>query len=305
MTRPSMLDVATFNGVDASALIEEVLTEFPELSMIGWNTFAGQQYPTIVRTADPTAAFRDVNNGPTPTKSTFEPRLVEAFLLNPRWECDKALADIHPKGAPYYIGLEASAILRAAFRTIASQVYYGTGTGGDAKGFPGLLAAYDTTNMEVDATGTTDTTCSSVWMIKRGEQDVEMQLGANGVLEVPEVRIGDIVGQNSASLTGYIQDMTSWVGMRVANKWSVGRIKKLTAESGKGLTDTLLSQLLEKFPAGHMPDLILMSRRSRGQLQRSRTTYSPTGNPAPLPSEYEGIPIQITEAILNTEALAL
>lgn len=305
MTRPSLLDVATFQNVDASAIIEEVIKMVPEIGLLPWDTIPGQQYRTIVRTSDPTAAFRAANNGPTASKSTFENRLVETFILNPRWECDKAVADVHPKGAAYYIGVEAVGILRAAMKTLASQMYYGTGAGGDTAGFPGLLAAYDTTNMEVDAGGTTASTGSSVWMIKRGEEDVKGLIGGNGVLDVSDVRIGDITGQNSSTLTAYIQELLGWFGLQVGNKWSVGRIKKLTADSGKSLTDSLLSQLLEKFPAGHEPDVILMSRRSRGQLQRSRTTYSPTGQPAPLPTEYEGIPIVITESILNTEALTL
>ena len=56
-------------------------------------------------------------------------------------------------------------------------------------------------------------------------------------------------------------------------------------------------------PVGYGPTHILMSRRSRGQLQRSRTTYSPTGSPSPLPTEYEGIPIIVTDAIRDTEEL--
>jgi len=45
-----------------------------------------------------------------------------------------------------------------------------------------------------------------------------------------------------------------------------------------------------------------MNRSQRGALQRSRTTYSPTGLPAPVPSEYEGLPIIVTDALGQNEA---
>jgi hypothetical protein len=56
-----------------------------------------------------------------------------------------------------------------------------------------------------------------------------------------------------------------------------------------------------------------MSRRSRQQLQISRTVTlqgSGTSRPnqatvAPIPTEYDGVPIIATDSILNTETLAL
>ena len=57
-----------------------------------------------------------------------------------------------------------------------------------------------------------------------------------------------------------------------------------------------------------------MSRRSRRQLQVSRTvtlfgngSTKPSGGlatVAPIPTEYDGIPIIATDSILNTEAIA-
>ena len=60
-----------------------------------------------------------------------------------------------------------------------------------------------------------------------------------------------------------------------------------------------------KFPVGYKPDVLLMSRRSRMQLQMSRTATTPTGSPAPYPQEAFGVPIQETDSILDTEALTL
>jgi hypothetical protein len=118
------------------------------------------------------SAFRNANEGVAATKSTWENRVIECFTLNPRWECDKAVADRYEDGAQAFIALEADGIMRASMLTLGSQFYYGI-TNGDAKGFPGLLAAYDSTNMVVDATGTT---ASTVWAVKFGPQAVQWVL---------------------------------------------------------------------------------------------------------------------------------
>jgi hypothetical protein len=227
--------------------------------------------------------------------------------LNPRWRADKAVADACEDGAQAYIASEALAILTAAHMTLGKQFYYGRGTGGDASGHPGLLQAYDSTNMVVDAGGTTDNTASSVWMVKFGPMDVQWVMGGNGRIAVDDVRIESVADASDATkfYTAYVQELMAWVGLQVKSKNAIGRIKKLTADSGKGLTDALLGELLGKFPTGWRPDAIFMTRRSLMQLRSSRTSYSPTGTPAPTPVEFENIPIIPTDSILNTESLSL
>jgi hypothetical protein len=67
------------------------------------------------------------------------------------------------------------------------------------------------------------------------------------------------------------------------------------------LTDALIYSLLELFPAGEPPTLLLMNRRSRAQLQASRTATNATGAPAPLPTMVENIPILASDGVLNAE----
>ena len=83
------------------------------------------------------------------------------------------------------------------------------------------------------------------------------------------------------------------------------RIKKLTADSGKGLTDALIYSALAKFPTGVRPDVMFCSRRSLHQLRNSRTATNQTGAPAPIPTEVEGIPIVPTDSLSDIEALTL
>ena len=88
-----------------------------------------------------------------------------------------------------------------------------------------------------------------------------------------------------------------------SSKYAIVRIANLTADSGKGLTDALLEDAMALFPSSMQPTMICMSRRSRKQLRKSRTTYSPTGSPAPNPVDFDGVPLIVTDSIIDTETL--
>lgn len=312
MALPTLLDIAKANGTDqAVGLLEESIKASPAVRDGLARTIRGINYRTLVRTALPNAQFRQYNDGTDPVKSTWENRLVECFALNPRWECDKAVADSYEfGGAAAYIAIEGQAQTEAAVRRLERQFFYGNVPGtnntfADAAGHPGLIDMYDATGMVVDATGTDNGAASSVWFVKWGVQNVHWVFGENGTIELPDPRIELIEGANSKKMDGYVQSLLLRVGLQVGTKNDVVRIKNICNQDTKRLTDNLLSQALEKFPSGVTPDVIYMTRRSRGMLQRSRTTYSPTGAPAPLPQEYEGIPIVITDGITDLESTSL
>ena len=315
---PTLLDIAKKNGSDdVVGLIEEAVRNVPEISgsvmyrgksvvvpSVGASrTIKGRQYKTLVRTNLPTVGFRNANEGVDGTKSTYENRLVETFIMNPRWECDKAVADSDEDGPEAFITMEAIGMMAAALMALGKQFYYGRGTG-DAKGHPGLIDSLDSA-MTVDATGTTADTGSSVWAVKFGPQAVQWVYGDGGELAMKDVREESIMDANNKRFTAYVQELLAYPGLQCVDKYAIGRIKKLTEDSGKGLTDALLGSLMTKFPVGKTPDALFMSRRSLEQLRKSRTATNATGAEVPTPTEYEGVPIIATESILDTEALTL
>jgi hypothetical protein len=306
MPNATLMDIAIANGSDQlTGLIEDVIKAHPELDMGAARTIKGIQYKTLVRTALPVTGFRAANKGTQTQKSRWENRMFEAMILNPQWEADCAVADRHEDGAEAFIALEASGQMESSIQTVCQQFYYGAGTNGDSLGFPGLIQSVDTTNMVVDAGGTTDNIASSCWAVRFGPKSVQWLWGNNGNLGLSELMKVRVTDSDGNPYTAYRQEILAYPGLQFGEVFAAGRIKKLTTDSGKGLTDALLSQLLEKFPAGRPPDAFFVSRRSLGQLQRSRTATNATGTPAPRPTDYEGIPILPTDAILNTETLAL
>jgi hypothetical protein len=320
----TLLDIAKMNGADAIAgLIDETIRSTPELTGVTLDgvrlpfvgasrPIKGLQYKTLVRTALPVVGFRGANQGTPVSKSTWANRVYETFIFNPPIEMDVRVAESDEDGPAACIAKEASGIWEASVQTVCKQFYYGNAAStwaplNDSLGFPGLMQVYDTVNMQVDATGTTQgvaasgTISTSVWGVRYGVKDVQWIFGNGG-----EMRLTDVIEYPKQDSSGnpymaYHQEIVARIGLQMGRSWTVGRIKNVTSDAGKGLDDALMGRLLTKFRAGFAPHVFFMTKEAREQLRASRTAVNPTGLPAPIPQEFEGIPILATESISNTE----
>jgi hypothetical protein len=309
----TLLDIAKMNGSDAVVgLVEESLAAAPEVNLFPVRRVDGTSFKTLVRTGLPAVDFIAASSGIDAGKSTFENKLFECALLGGRIEVWKSVLDAKENGAPEDIkATEASGVMDAAMRKIGRQIFYGQTALGSALGFVGLVSMVDAA-MILDATGNTADTGSSVYAVKFGPKDASLVMGNEAKIELGEFRVESLTDGDGKKGPGEVADLCSWVGLQSVSKYSVARIKNITAQNGKTLTDSMLADLLDLFPAGVVPDAIFMSRRSRTQLRKSRTVVlqgSGTNRPdqptiAPTPTEYEGIPIIATDSILNTEPIA-
>jgi hypothetical protein len=309
----NLLDVAKANGSDkVVGLIEEVQSVAPEAQYFPFRTIMGTTFKALVRTALPSGAFRNVNAGGETVKSTYVEKLAQCFFYDLQMEVDEAIAGADEERNRLQSHEESGAMM-GALQDLGSQIWYGTGTGGDALGFPGAVSVVDS-GLVVDAGGTTESTCSSVYGVKLGPQNVSLIGGNSGTLDFSGWTSQLVDRSSTQRLRAWCGNLRGWIGCQWVNKNALGRIKKLTEDSGKGLTDALLNSLYHKFPAGMKPDAFFMSRRSLRQLQTSRSiaaaalTSKTLGNfslTAPVPTDYNGIPIIATDMITDTETLAL
>lgn len=323
----NMLDLARANSSEVVVpLIEEAVTAHPELQHFPANQLgAGElSYQSLVRTGYPSAGFHDMGAGHTPSKSTTKLQRFEVFPFGGRVQAPKHVADNWKRGgASGYFSFEALGIMKAAMFAICRQIWYGRAA--DGKGFPGLknFTAFGTSVTDpisgktylkcINAGGTTANTGSSCYLVKFGEDAIELQFGTGSVFDLPEPRIADYQDPNDSAKTieGYVSVLQGFAGLQTANIHSVVRIANLTNDSGKGMTDAKLALALKQFPQGHRPDAIFMSADQRYLLQISRTVaLMGQGNQrpdqptvAPLPTEYDGIPIYATDAIGDTDAI--
>lgn len=316
MPRITMLDVAIARGHDkVVGVIEENLKSVPEFGIFPARSINGTQYETLSRIGLPTASFTQASAGIAASKSNWERKLVQCFLLQSRIEIPKHIADASEEGPAFWQDAESVGVGLAAMRTVATQIYYGTAASSDY-GFIGLKAiASAGSTLTTDATGTTATTASSCYFVKFGLQGVTLIAGRNSALELSAFMEESIVDSGGTNrLPGYVGHLSSWMGLQTINPNSISRIYNLTADSGKGLTDALIATHLAKIPIGMEPDLCIMSRRSRAQLQAARTVVINAGPGASragtglapvadLPTEVFGIPIMVSDSILNTDVI--
>ena len=281
----------------------DVLNDAPFLAALRTTTAShGRVHKYLKEDGAPSVGFRAVNTGRVNTKSTDIEVTQNLEYLDPSWDIDVAIANAYPAAKGGWEGFsqrESARSIKSALSAAEKQIFYGTGN--DSAGFAGLNVAstvrYKDSAMVLDATGTTVGGTTSVWMIRTDDSERECMfvLGEGGNITVPDqaTTIQKLDGDGHP-YAAYFVPMGGWFGMQIGSRYSVGRICNLTTQSGHGLTDALLFSLLEKFPATRQPNLIVMSNQSRSQLQRSRTATNATGSPAPLPSDWEGIPIITT-----------
>lgn len=319
MATLNFLDLAKANSSDVvGGLIEENANEAPELAVFDSEDMQEPgvlRYDTLHRTALPTAAFAAAGDGFTPSKSEIKLVSHECFRFGGRIECAKHIADNWRRGgAAGYQAHEGSGMMKAAMLHIGKQIFYGVSN--DGLGFPGLKAftAFGGSYTK-DATGTTATTASSVYFVKFGEAFCRLMIGrarnGNGIFDLPDFQEGDMDGTNSKKMRAYISELSSYIGMQIASPFSVLRICNITADSGKTCTDSLIAAAKQLMPANWVADACFMSKRSRYQLQLSRTVTNTTGSNGPRQGliaatpthDADGVPIIVTDSILNTDAI--
>ena len=259
-----------------------------------------------VMTQLPVTGFRSENAGRDFDHSVDRIDTVDLKILDWSWAVDKSVADSSrlSGGREQYIAREGLRHVQSAMFNLENQ--WINGTGFNADGFNGLA---DSSNLQsisdemvVDAGGSAAGATTSVYMLRRNSAECGMVYKGDGAA----VELGETIKQNFIDGSGknypaYYTPGCGWFAGFFGSLFSVVRIVNLDASNG--LTDDLIYEALERFPAGHSPDLCIMNRKSQYALRASRTATSVTGAPAPLASDAAGVPIITTDAILNTEAV--
>ena len=299
-------DLLVINDQNLADLeVSDLLDDAPLLAALAAETASnGTLHSYVKETAAPVVGFRAANTGRDLSHSTDTAVTITLKILDASFQIDKALADAYMKGGPAgLIARELKRHLKAAFAAAELQIV--NGVGADAGGFVGLTGASTidalADGMVYNATGAT--ALSSVYLIRTTPEgnDVTLIAGNDGQLNVGETVEQLVKDGDGKSYPAYTTSVLGWLGLQIGSAQSVGRIANVGAAAGKTLTDAMLGEALSLFPSSRQPNLIVMNRRSRKQLQLSRTATNATGAPAPRPTEYEGIPILTSEAVLNTE----
>ena len=268
----------------------------------------GHTHKFLRETVAASAGFRSINAGLTNAASQDELVTETLKFLDASWEDDVAIAKAMSSGSggvDAYVNRRLEKSLKAAFVGIEKQIIYGDQAPGSTGGFTGLIDGIDS-GMIVDAGGTTADVQTSVYAFRTSPTDAAIVYNGdnNGTVEVDEVRKDSAVDGSGDKYSTYRQDVDGYLGFQLGNIYTVGRIANLNdATDSKPLTDDLIAELLSLFPAGKGPNFLAMNRQSVKQLQQSRTATNATGAPAPFPTEAFGVPIIVTDQIIDTEGV--
>ena len=322
MPNLSLYDLAVLQRNDPyTGLIEDVTTLPREFTTIASVKRPGTWYEIVRRITLPTAQFRPVNQGVTPSRSTYKKEIKEMLFIDTQIQMDEAVwdADDNSVGAAWQ--LEAAGAMQSLGILIGQQTYYGTGA--DAYGFNGIrtqLAAV------AKANGTTNTT--SAYLLWENEKEgIRYDVGKDGNFAISAPMRQQIADPNNSGkyLFAYVGNLKGYVGLFVGSNLSAyavtGITTTVTAPATNGLSDAIAMQLFASVPIARRNSMRwYMNRTAEAILQQNRSAITPStgsganglaqyqpadgsGRPAfaPTPEKLLGWDIVVTDSILNTE----
>lgn len=257
----------------------------------------GTQHKYIKQTYAATVGFRKMNTGVANVASRFDDVTDNLEYLDASFARDVAVAKAHRKGVDAYINRETGLSLKAAMCAIELGMF-GFGQSTQFVGLPYRLEFADTDYARIVNAGGSGG--KSVWFLRWAEDGVALVAGNDGRVDMSFdanniCQVTDAGGTNK--YMAYLVSLGLWIGLQVGSIYDAARIVNLDATSDDLLTDDLMMEALSLFPAGHNPNMIVMNRTARLELQKSRSATNPTGQPAPLPTMFENIPIMISESL--------
>lgn len=315
MPNITMLDIQRKNGPGQrdAQIVDEVAFAAPVLTTIPAAVIKGTTYSYRRRKNAPKIGPRPANKGVKVYKTDYEEKNDQCFIYNGRLAIDEMVANADAEGPGSYLKDEAESHTQGLMCSLEQSFFYGKSL--SQYGMPGLvdtigdymtLSAIDSVN----TSGIAQAGGASVWAIIKDPKKLRLIFGNSKAISFGPVRRESVITGTGEEFTALKQDIGVWVGLSQRDEYAVARLCNIS--DANPLTDAMLAKLLEVFPSGYTPTELIMNRHTRALLQQTRSTSMvypklKGGSQvayAPLPTEYEGIPIVVTDALLNDETAA-
>lgn len=274
-----------------------------------------------MRTGLPTAVWRLINGGVTPSKSTTAQIDEQAGILEAWSETDVALAKLNGNTAAFMLS-EARAFIEAMNQEMAQTLFYGNG-GVAPEEFTGLAPRYSLLSAGnggniLDALGTDAADNSSIWLVAWSPETVSgiFPKGTTAGLEHKnhgETTIYVTAGVGGQRMRAYQQQWIWNAGIQLRDWRYVIRIANidmsaLLAGTGADLID-LMETALEMLPNGLGNPVFYMNRTVARILRRQERGDVSTGGGLTYDNvegkrvmDFAGVPVRRVDALLATEA---
>jgi hypothetical protein len=305
------------------AAIIELLAQTNE--MLTDMTFKEGNLPTghrtTVRTGLPTVAWRLLNGGIVPSKSTTAQIDEQCGMLEAWSEVDKDLALLNGNSASFRLS-EARAFIEAMNQEMQQTVIYGNG-GTAPEEFNGLAVRYSLSTApngsNVIKAGGVDVDNTSVWLIAWGDNQVSGIFPKGSQAGLLHEDYGEVTVEMTAGLPGSrmraYQERFQWkAGVAVMDWRYAVRICNLDVSLMNGGVTidiiALMEQAVETLPNRLGRRVFYANRTARRYMRKfARTAVSAGGgltfeNVDGMPILMFGdVPIRTVDALLNTETL--
>lgn len=301
-----LTDLATINNANLSGIqVSSLFDDAPVMKILPAVVATnGHLHTYLDLTQNPVVDFRAINEGRDHDSSIDTLRTVTCTILDASFTVDVAATHIWRGGTEELLAREAMRHMREAMFIAEKQWFNGT-TDGSATGFNGMANKHSALSQAYTDGAGGSTALTSVYICRCSPDECSVVIGNNGMIDVGEAVMQRAEGTSQAGgwFPAWFVPISAWFGCQTgAIATSSYRLANLAA-STHTLTDALIYTGLSTFPAARPPNYIFMNRRSLSQLRAARTATNATGAPAPYPTEVEGIPIVVTDGILNTETI--
>ena len=302
--------------------VSDLLQEAPLLAHLAAipASQGGTVHKYIKKVKAPTAHFRKPNTGIKNTAGGSEQITIECAYLDGHITRDVQLASGFKGGPGAYMAGEVEDQSRAMFAGLERVILGGDVNNPDEESnseshssssfsIKGDIVPFSSVatvatlsgGMVVSAGGSGG---RSVWLVHTAPKAVAVVAGNDGRVKFeydPEKKVWIPTDTQGNGYVAWLADLGGWFAVQYPSIYDLGRIANLDGTNGHTLTDKMLSRAFAKFPESRKPNLIVMDGELRSQLRESRTATSPTGQYAPLPTEFDGVPIICTDHLKKDE----
>lgn len=276
---------------------------------------------TTVRTGLPSVAWRLLNQGVQPSKSTTAQIDEQCGMLEAWSEVDKDLAMLNGNTAAFRLS-EAQAFIEAMNQEMASTVFYGN-QGTAPEEFTGLSIRYSdvaaTNGQNILDAGGSGADNSSIWLVCWGAQTVHGIFPKGSKAGLVHEDLGEVTVETSAGIAGTrmraFQDHWQWKCGLALKDWRyavrIGSIdiSNLVAKSSAADLIELMIKAIHRIPSMGLGKPVFYMNRSCFQMldiQRRDDIISGGGltyqqvDGVAQPS-FRGIPVRVVDALVENE----
>lgn len=300
-------------NVNYARIYESVDYDTPLLDRIPSEVIPGTSKQELISISIPLIGAVPYNAGTQTFRTDYKTVNAETHPYQGMIALDKKLVHANQAAAGQMMEREIRSGMRGIKANLERSLFYGKKI--SPYGMEGLVDQIGD-YMTISASGSNTSRVhggASVWMLSLSEDTMHMLWGNSRSIQFgPQTE--SLIPQKTAEgkegfMKAFTRDVDFSAGFQLLDDCAAVRLVNVTED--QPLTDELLSRMVEVFPEGRDPNLIITNRLARYTLRlyrQSKYSYvqgvSGQAADAHTPTDYEGIPIYTSSALLRDETEA-